>query len=253
MRMCAGVVLSVLAVTALPAAAEPPTELALFEVSDVNRDAVPAGTPEAFWAAFGKPQNAFRASRWYQTTREVNGQVVTYVPLTLIPLPGGRVALVSTGASDCDGHACSGVNSVHYLQRDTRAWRYTAVGEWLDVGASGTFGNPASRWGWSDAIAEAPVLYTEGGGVWQGYACSHASLTELMPAGPVEIASIQISYSDEGAVGTGSTRLEGRITAAEQGRSFTVTYTGSRAFRERYVRGADGRYQVVGRTDVPGC
>lgn len=150
---------------------------------------------------------------------------IDFVPLALIPLPDGRKALVTTGASDCTGHVCSGINAVHYLRR--AGGRYAVDGEWLDVGAKGTFGNPASRWGWTAAITSAPVLYTEGGGVWQGYACAFATLTELAADGPVEIASIPVHYSNGGAARTGIVTLTGTIIAADQGRSFTVSYSGT--------------------------
>lgn len=243
MKLCV-VASMIVAATAMPASAKPAQPL--FEVTDVDRDTVPAGTPEAFWAAFGRsPKN--------EATRAVDGTNYLYVPLTQIPLPGGKMALVSTGASACDGHACSGLNSVHYLQRDTGTGRYKVEGEWLDVGATGTFGNPATGWALTDAIADAPVLYTDGGGVWQGYACSYAVLTELTPDGPAQIASIPAYYSNGGAVETGASDLTGRITAAQKGHSFTVTYTGSKSFSERYVRGSDGTYKVSGKSRVPTC
>lgn len=237
-------VITLLAMATLPAGAEERREGPLLEIADVDRDTVPAGTPAAFEAIFGRaPHNEAR--------REVGDSVFLIVPLTLIPLADGRTALISTGSSDCTGHACSGVNAVHYLQ--SARGSYEVAGEWMDVGATGTFGNPARRWGWTEAIADDPVLYTEGGGVWQGYACSHASLTALTSDGPVEIATIPVYYSSEGALDTGGTVLEGTITAAEKGRSFTVSYKGSRAFSERYIRGRDGRYAVRGGTKVPGC
>jgi len=238
-------------VATVPVSAREPSRPPLFEVVDVDRDTVPAGTPEAFEAAFGRKTQYDGGGRWYELTREVDGHDITFVPLTLISLPDGRKALITTGASDCTSHACSGVNAVHYLQREGA--RYQVDGEWLDVGASGTFGNPARRWGWTAAITGAPVLYTEGGGVWQGYACSAATLTELGAHGPVEIASIPIHYSNGGAVDTGTVTLTGTITAAEQGRSFTVSYAGSSQFDELYVRGADGRYRLEGDTKVPHC
>ena len=244
MKSCVAVSV-VVAAAVVPAAAQAAPQ-PLFEVTDVNRDTVPAGTPEAFSAAFG-------FSLKNEATRDVDGTNYLYVPLIQIALPGGRTALVSTGASACDGHVCSGLNSVHYLQRDAGTGRYKVEGEWMDVGTAGTFGNPATGWGWTDAIADAPVLYTDGGGVWQGYACSTAALTELTPDGPVEIALIPIHYSNGGAVETGATDVTGTITAAEKGRSFTVTYTGSKSFKERYVRGSDGRYTLSGKTRVPRC
>lgn len=244
MKRFVGVSCTVLAFATPAAGAEQTAPASIIEVQDVDRDTVPAGTPEAFWAAFGENLKN-------EADRTVDETTYTYVPLALIPLPGGKTALVSTGASECTGHACSGLNSVHYLER--KGARYTVTGEWLDVGTSGTFGNPALYWGWSEAIAAAPVLYTEGGGTWQGYSCAFAVLTELAATGPAEIASIPIYYTDEGARETNSTVVKGQITAAEKGRSFTVTYTGTRTFSERYVRGADGTYKVAGKSRVPTC
>lgn len=239
MLKSAGVV--ALALTATLSAAAQPAR-GLFPVMDVDRDTVPAGTPAAFAAVFGpSPRN--------EAVRQVDGERITYVPLALIPLGGGSVALVSTGQSGCTGHACSGVNAVQYLRGS--AADCEKVGDLVDVGAAGTWGNPATGWGWTDAITGTPVLYTEGGGTWQGYTCTLAALTELRPAGPVEIASIPIAYSD--ASRDNGTTLEGRITAAERGRSFTVSYTGSRRFSERYVRREDGRYTLDGRSQVETC
>lgn len=221
---------------------------ALFDVKPVDRDAVPAGTPAAFEVAF---EDATRN----EAVRQHGDDSYTFVPLHLIPLSNTKVALVSTGASDCTGHACSGVNAVHYLDHDEGPpkYPYTRTGEWLDVGATGTFGNPATSWGWTDAIAAAPVLYTEGGGVWQGHACSFAALTELTPAGPVEIASFPVRYSNSGAVEKGVVTLDGRIVAAERGRSFTISYSGTQSFEERYVKGSEGKYALAGKSRVPGC
>jgi hypothetical protein len=228
--------------TGFPASAQETKPL--FPLTEVDRDTVPPGTPEAFWAVFGE-------SLRNEAVREVKGQKVTFVPLTLIKLPGDVTALVSTGASDCEAHACAGLNSVHYLRRDKDSHRYVKAGEWLDVGVSGTWGNPAARWGTTDAITGSPVLYTEGGGTWQGYSCDVAVLTELGPKGPTEIARVPVYFSD--ASRDNGPTLRGTITMAERGRSFTVTYAGSGSFSERYVRGAGGRYTLEGKTRMKTC
>jgi|GEM_PF-404115 len=228
------------------------TDEGLFEVKDVERDTVPAGTPAAFEAAFAQNTHG-GPGRWYEVVRVIDGDSVTFVPLTLVPLPDGMTALVSTGASDCSAQACTGRNSVHYLER--HAGSYKVAGAWLNVGARGTMGNPAQRWGWTDAIGAGPVLYTEGGGVWQGYACSFATLTHLTPGGPVEIATFPVHYSNSGASADGQklVKVDGRIISAQKDKSFTVHYTGSKAFSERYVVGSDGRYAVEGVTHFPKC
>ena len=228
--------------TALPVSAQ-----SLIDIRDVDRDAVPAGTPAAFVAAFPNAGGN-------EAVRKVGEDTYSFVPLAFISISDTRVALVSTGANECSGQACSGLNAVHYLAHDAGAPRYPYVlqGEWLDVGAAGVVGNPALQWGWTEAITDNPVLFTQAGGVWQGRACGYAVLTELTPSGPVDIARIQTSFSDASVDG-GDPGLEGVITAAEKGRSFTVSYSGSASFNETYTRGADGQFRLGGSSRVTAC
>jgi hypothetical protein len=229
------------------AAALPASAQSLIEIQDVDRDNVIAGTPAAFVVAFPEAQRN-------EAVRKIGDDVYSFVPLAFIPLSDTRVALVSTGANECTGQACSGMNAVHYLDHDAGAPRYpyTLQGEWLDVGAAGVVGNPALRGGWTKAIAANPVLYTEAGGVWQGRGCGYAELTELTPSGPVRIARIQTYFSDASA-DDGEAGVDGVITAADQGRSFTMSYTGSASFKETYTRGADGQFRLDGQSRVPAC
>src|SRR3546814_3114593 len=81
--------LILLTLAALPADAEERLKPPLFEIADVDRDTVPAGTPAAFEAIFGRaPHNEAR--------REGGDSAYLFVPVTLIPLADRRTALVST-------------------------------------------------------------------------------------------------------------------------------------------------------------
>lgn len=230
---------------AIPALAA--SEKSLFNADDVNRDVVPAGTPAAFEVAFPNAQ-------FSEAKRKIGEDTFSFVPLAFIPLTDTQVALISTGANDCTSQACTGVNSVHYLEHSAGApqYPYTLKGEWMDVGMSGVVGNPASRWGWSSDIADAPVLYTEAGGTWQGRSCTFAILTELTAAEPVEIARIPLHMSDASSEEK-VISFDGEIISAEKGKSLTVSYSGSESFQEVYKRGADGRFQLEGKTRVPEC
>lgn len=230
------------AALAQPAGVQP-----LIETQDVDRDSVPAGTPAAFSVAF---PNAERNA----AEREIGEDSYSFVPLAFIPLSDTVVALVSTGANECMGQACTGLNTVHYLSHDAGEPRYPYVlkGEWMDVGSVGVNGNPAALWGWTSAIADNPVLYTEAGGSWQGRSCGYAVLTELTPTGPVEIARLQTYFSDA-STEDGDPGAEGVITAAEKGRSFTITYKGADTFSETYRRAADGQFRLDGKSRLPAC
>ena len=98
------------------------------------------------------------------------------------------------------------------------------------------------------------MLYTEGGGTWQGYSCSYASLTRLGATAPEDVAQFPVYYNDGGANENNPVEYTGEITSTEKGRSFTVTYTGSKTFSERYVLGSDGKYTLAsGESRVPTC
>ena len=236
-----------LAAAAAASVVAPAAAQSLIEVKDVDRDAVPAGTPAAFAVSFPDAQRN-------EATREIGEDSYSFVPLAFIPLSDTRVALVSTGANACTGQACTGLNAVHYLSHDAGEPRhpYSLQGEWLDVGAAGVMGNPALQWGWTRAIADNPVLFTEAWGVWQGRACGYAVLTELTPSGPKDIARIQTSFSDASS-DDGDPGVEGVIISADKGRSFTVSYSGSARFDETYTRGADGQYRLQGASRVTAC
>lgn len=238
---------AMLILPASPTLASEAPDDAVIGIMPVIRDTVPPGTPAAFGAAFGD-------SHGNDAMRTVNGEEYLFVPLTFIPLPDGGRVLVSTGAGTCAEDLCAGTNAVHYLYPGKGDALYDVRGEWMALGAAGNFGNPASRWGWTDRIAAtAPVLYTEGESVSEDYRCAHASLIELTPEGPVEIATIPVHYSNAGKGTAYSVTLSGTISAAEKGSSFTVRYTGSESFDELYVRGADGRYAPERESRMPDC
>lgn len=236
---------SLTALFTIPALAA--SEQSLFNVDYVDRDTVPAGTPAAFEVAFPNAQRS-------EAQRKVKDDTFTFVPLAFIPLSDTRVALISTGANECTAQACSGLNSVHYLDHAAGQpqYPYTLAGEWLDVGITGVVGNPAARWGWSTEVTNAPVLYTEAGGTWQGHSCTYVVLTELTTKEPVEIARFPLEISDAGGE-TNAVDLKGEITAVEKGKSLTVSYTGSDKFQEVYKKGADGRFTLEGKSRVPEC
>jgi hypothetical protein len=214
------------------------------EIVAVSEDDTP--TPlalEAFRAAFGRASPAL-VSR--------DGNEFDFSPLMTVEMEGGMIALLSTGAMRNAGHSSSGVNAVHYFTREVG--RLRAVREWFGVGAEGSHGVAASVWGLSRSISRWPVIYTEGGGTWQGCTVTFATLTELRPTGPVDVAHIPVYFSDSGMVSEGAAReVEGALSEAIPDRSFTVDYSGSLRFREIYVRQDENYRLASGESRMPGC
>jgi hypothetical protein len=199
----------------------------------------------AFRAAFGLGKGAVA-----MVEREIDGRTYHFRPAAIHLLPNNVGVLLSLGSLEDAGHGDGGVNAIHYLQGGPSGWQ--KQGEWLDRGAVGTVGNAATSWAFSDAIGKNPYLVTAGGGVWQGCAISTATLTELAPDGPVDRAGFTDGMSSGAGVGQADGEYDGKIVAAEPDRSFTVGYTGTRSFEQRYVL-KGGKYELVGSDQVPGC
>lgn len=199
---------------------------------------------EAFRAVFGRARQA-------SVTRD--GRTYDFAPVTAVELGGGRIALISTGALRDAGHAEDGLNAVHYLMRVRGRLRVTE--RWFGLGAGGSHGVSATRWGMTRALSRWPVLYTEGGGTWQGCTVTVATLTELRPAGPIDVAGFPTGFDNGGMVERPrAQRVDGAIAAAIPDRSFTVRYSGSMRFSETYAR-TGNRYRLSRRREsrMPGC
>jgi Short C-terminal domain len=171
-------------------------------------------------------------------------EAVRYTPGKLVWAPFGPV-LVSEGKVADAGHVSAGRIAVDYLK--PAGDRFELVRAWPAAVAIGSSGQVA-HWSVSTRFGDLPVIVSEGGGTWQGYSCSSAKLTELRPDGPVEIASVPLSYDDKGAQaeeGAG-TAITGRIINVMRSVSFDVVYTGARSFSEHWARGANGGYAVAG-------
>ncbi len=174
----------------------------------------------------------------------LDGRTVKFGRPRLVPLPDGRFALVSAGEIEGAAHVESGQIAVHYLKSDGK--NYTVVRKWWNAGGGTSFGT-APAFSISTKFGPNPVIYTEGGGTWQGYTCSSGALIELTPAGPVEIATFPTHYDNGGTVEDErrATSISGTLGTIQPRKSFTITYRGSRNFAETYVlRG--GKYRLSG-------
>jgi len=206
----------------------------------------------AFQAAFGaKGAATLQVAASSADGADSVAETVRYTPGKLVWAPFGPV-LVSEGKVSDAAHVSAGRIAVDYLKPTGDG--FELVRAWPAAVATGSSGQVA-RWSVSSRFGDLPVIVSEGGGTWQGYTCSSAKLTELRPEGPVEIASVPLSYDDSGAgteEGTG-TSIAGRIINVVRGVSFDVVYTGARSFSEHWARGAGGGYAVSGGSGIKTC
>ncbi len=174
---------------------------------------------------------------------------ITFEDSKLVDTGFGPV-LVSHGYVRDAAHVDAGTIAVTYL--DAEGTGFKVRKSFPKAAESGSFGDLA-EWSVSDKFLDRPVVYVEGGGTWQGYTCSYTTLVALNPEGPKEVASFQSVYSNGGAVEDNAQTIEGKIADIHKGQDFTVKFTGTRSFAERYLW-KDGKYQREGgESQVPTC
>lgn len=199
----------------------------------------------AFQTAFGLPRGAEP-----EAARTIDERTYHFRPVAIHLLPNNIGVLLSVGSLDEAGHSESGLNAIHYLKSSPDGW--VKQGEWIGLGATGTVGNGATSWAFSSLLGRNPYLVTAGGGVWQGCAIGSAALTELAPDGPVDRGSFTDGMSSGAGLGQTEQEYEGKIAAAVPDKSFTVAYTGTRSFKQQFIL-KNGKYELVGKDQVPGC
>ncbi|HEY0413158.1 MAG TPA: SHOCT domain-containing protein [Allosphingosinicella sp.] len=212
--------------------------------ADVHTLAPAEQIARAFEAAFGAHGSAtvkIDAGKDYGT--DSFPEEVRYAPGRLIWATFGPV-LISEGEVKDAAHVSAGRIAVHYLR--PAADRFEVARAFPSAVVTGSSGKVA-RWSVSQRFSDWPVIVSEGGGMWQGYACSWLKLTELRPGGPVHLATIPLSYDDTGAQEdeTTATAIEGKMINIVRNQSFDMVYSGARSFSEHWVRSGDA-YALAG-------
>ena len=169
------------------------------------------------------------------------------VATQIVDAPFGSVRIQQISIID-GSHAESGRLAISYLDGDKVKKSYPKAVELGSFGAMSGFKV-------DNSFSDYPMVVSEGGGTWQGNTCTWTVLTELRPSGPVEVAQFESAYDNSGAVEQSATKVAGEISAVARDQSFTVTFTGTRAFTALYVRDGNNGYKLQGGKDnqLGGC
>ncbi|HEY9553065.1 hypothetical protein [Allosphingosinicella sp.] len=182
---------------------------------------------------------------------EVEGERLRYSPGRLVWI-GDRAVLLSPGENLDKCHACTGALAIHYLEPAEEGFRVT--GTWPALVQGSGYGEPPSDWSLSGEFAEYPAVVEEGGYTAQGCTSGGVTLTELRPERPVQSGLIRTIYSNQSGFGANNgAEIDGEIVNINKGVSFDVTYSGSRAFTETWVRRGDTFQLRGGETRMPQC
>jgi hypothetical protein len=187
----------------------------------------------AFAAAYGKSGG------------KVKNEVGTfqYGRPVMIPIDRDHVALITSATMEDAAYSDSGRLAVHYLRRTSKGFIVDQA--WLNV-EGGTSIGAAPGFSISRKFGSNPTIITTGGGTWQGYTCSRATIIELTKTGPIMRGDVPLSYSNAGAVANvrDAIQLDGTFVHVVKGRGFEMAYNGYLRFAESYVL-SGGKYVLA--------
>ena len=166
-----------------------------------------------------------------------SGETAWFTPAALVRAPFGTV-LVSEGEVVAPRRESTGKLAITYLTGSGSDMRPRA--NFLPAIESGSLGR-IDQWNVRGDLGPFPVIEVKGQADWDETSCSWVTLLELQPQRPVELGTIPISYDNRDA----ALRIDGRIVAGGASSSLAVSYSGSAAFTERYVRRGD-RFELDG-------
>ena len=163
--------------------------------------------------------------------RTIDDTDFTEKAVRLIETPFGPVLITElAGVETC--HACTGYLGAYYLKEANGRFEVTA--RYPTAMQSWGWGTPPNDWQVVSTFTEYPALYAEGGYVNQGISTSGATIVELTPSGP-KSSGVDLGGSNEGALESGGSNIEGKIANIARGRSFDVTFSGSCSAVQRYT------------------
>jgi hypothetical protein len=208
---------------------------------------VPASSQSQSWS-FGTQADAskaYRAAFGRQNETTIGSYIYLASSSKLIWMGQGKAVLVLAAANTNESHASSGTLAVVNLKLVDE--QLIVVKRSLVAGGGSTWGG-APEFTISSKIGQQPVVYTEGGGTWQGCTSGVADLIELSSSGPHLLASFPAFYEPPEGRGT-----KGKITNVRFGASFDVVYTGAKRFVDRYVRRGNKYVLVSGPSKAETC
>ncbi|QIG54551.1 hypothetical protein G6N82_10645 [Altererythrobacter sp. BO-6] len=165
--------------------------------------------------------------------------------------------LVMAGAHPDASPVVTGTLGIFYL-RETQDTRFELVRSWPDEVLGGIMSNPP-EWSIRNDVARNPVITSQAGGVWQGYACDTGELTELAPDGPRQLLLYPAYYDNSGALDETGEREFYRATIRNvvPGQAFDVQYAGSVNVTHRYARKGGSYRRTIdtasGDAELPQC
>jgi hypothetical protein len=160
-------------------------------------------------------------------------ETLAAAPVALVPVGGGRFALIVREANGMLSHSAAGAASIAYVERlpgkATAHWR--VVGDWRHIALNGESGGQGMTLKVRHDLGPKPLVLMEAPTMFTGDGEDDVIVIRLDADKPVPIGRISLQSSNDDVLDEGFARhrYSGRIVPAKAPALFAVRYEGWRA------------------------
>jgi hypothetical protein len=151
-------------------------------------------------------------------------------PQALVPLGGGRFALLEKETTQGGGHAAAGAASIAYLDRRGGAWR--KFGDWREIAWNGESGGGNLQVVVRRDLGRRPLVLVTGSHLGQGYLTESAVVIRLDAERPVALGRIPLRADNTGSGGPNEYHYAAQVSRGGDGALLSVNYRGWTGPRE---------------------
>jgi hypothetical protein len=159
-------------------------------------------------------------------------ETLAAAPVHLVPVGGGRFALIIREANGMLGHMATGAASIAYVERAPRGAtaRWRRVGVWEHIAFDGESGGEGMTLKVRQDLGPRPLVFMDAPTMFTGDGEDDVVVVRLDTDKPVPIGRISLQSSiDDSFISLARHRYSGRIIHAKPPALFAVRYEGWRA------------------------
>jgi hypothetical protein len=172
-------------------------------------------------------------------------ETLAAAPVALVPVGGGRFALIIREANGLLAHSATGAASIAYVERSPPGARapWRVAGRWPQIAFDGEDGGQGMTLKVRLDLGPRPLVFMDAPTLFTGDSENDVVVIRLDPEKPVPIGRISLQSSDDDVLDSrfDRHRYSGRVVAAKAPALFAVRYEGWRS-----EAGSDVQHQFRG-------
>lgn len=204
-------------------------EIPTQEVKDKAKTGAPIVSELKGFDALDEKQKLLKAFDTFygkEKTRNIEGEKIEFTPEKIISTNFAKILIVKGEVLDAFPANEGKLYAHYFVVENGEIKKQKSYEPMVEAGSFGNF----TDWGISDKFTNNPVIFVEGGGVWQGIMCVSTTLIEITDRGPVELLNIISQRSND------EKKIKGKIENIIKNKSFDIKYTGDNNETSHYIK-----------------